>query len=174
MLRFSNLLFSGLFFGVLQWSAFFLLQAYLASTAMVYLLATSVWLLGSLAGLSIPGRSDERSWLAAATAAYYVLRALAVAHPYDFAWLPLLLGCVAVMGAYAGRFFRERRAMPGGARRLFFLENTGFLGGMVLTVMGLFWIGAGLLLLAPAIGAALCLITLPPPISRAASGESGR
>ena len=105
----SNVALSGGWFGVLQWCAFFLLQSYLASTAIVYLLATSVWLVGSVAGLVWGGRGRERTWIATAVAGYYGLRALAVAHPYDMRWLPLLLAGVAVMGAYAGRFFRYRR-----------------------------------------------------------------
>lgn len=154
-----NIAATGVLLGLLQWSAFFLLQSYLASTAVVYLLATTVWLCGSVAGLLIPGSGREPLWLGGAAAAYYAMRALASAHPYDFRYLPLLLLCVAAMGAYAGRFFRYRGKAPGGAKWLFFIENTGFVTGMALTVIALFWFGDSFLGVAPAIAAVFCLAT---------------
>lgn len=167
-----NIALTGAFFGVLQWGAFFLLQSYLASTAIIYLLATSVWLLGSLAGLALPGRRGEAAWLATATAAYYALQWVAKANPYDLRFLPLLLLFVAAMGAYAGRFFRFRRAALGTAKWLFFIENTGFVLGMVFTVVALFWTGESLLQLAPAVGAGLCLLTALPFAGQATSGTT--
>ena len=157
-----NIALTGAFFGVLQWGAFFLLQSYLASTAMIYLLATTVWLVGSLVGLVAPGQRGEALWLLAATGAYYALDGVARANPYDLRFLPLLLLFVAVMGAYAGRFFRFRRGALGHAKWLFFVENTGFVGGMIFTVVALFWTGAALLQWTPAVGAALCLLTAWP------------
>jgi hypothetical protein len=156
-----NFLFTGILFGFLQWSTFFLLQSYLASTALVWLLASSVWLLGSLAGLVIPGRNHEPWWLAAAIASYYALVWLAQRHPYELGFLPPLLVCVAGMGLYAGRFFRCRRNTPTGARVLFLVENTGFVVGLLLTFVLLYWAGQASLMLAPAVSAALCLLTLP-------------
>lgn len=158
----ANVALTGVFFGLLQWSAFFLLQSFLASTALVWLLASSVWLLGSLAGLALPDRRvPEPWWLFAAVAAYYALLWLAVLFPYELGKLPWLLAAVAVMGLYAGRFFRFRRAALGSAKWLFFVENTGFVAGLVLTVAGLFWFGERVLILAPAAAGVLCLVTLP-------------
>lgn len=158
----ANVALTGLFFGLLQWSAFFLLQSFFASTALVWLLASSVWLLGSLAGLALPGqRVAEPWWLFGAVLGYYALLWSALRFPYDLGKLPWLLAAIAVMGLYAGRFFRFRRAALGSAKWLFFVENTGFVAGLVLTVAGLFWFGEGPLILAPAGAGALCLLTLP-------------
>lgn len=171
LLTFSNVALSGVFFGLLQWGAFFLLQSYLASTALVWLLASTVWLLGSLGGLAAPGRqADEPWWLLGAAAAYYGLLWLASGHPYDFGMLPWLLACVAGMGLYAGRFFRYRRDALGPAKWLFFVENTGFVLGLLLTVLGLYWFGQKLLVLAPGVGAALCLLTTPRRATKAKAG----
>lgn len=157
-----NVALTGVFFGLLQWSAFFLLQSFLASTALVWLLASSVWLLGSLVGLALPDRrGPEPWWLIASVVAYYALLWLAVLFPYEFGQLPWLLAAVAVMGLYAGRFFRFRRTALGSAKWLFFVENTGFVAGLVLTVVGLFWFGERVLILAPAAAGALCMVTLP-------------
>lgn len=158
----ANTLLTGVYFGTLQWSAFFLLQSSLASTAIVYLLATAAWMAGSLVGLALPGRSREAGWLAASIACHGVLHLLATTHPFEMNWLPALLLCIAGMGGYAGRFFRFRAlaGATGGSDRLFFLENTGFIGGMGLTLVLLCGIGDSTLLLAPAAGAALCAVTL--------------
>ncbi len=150
---------TGAYFGALQWSAFFLLQSYLASTATVYLLATLAWLGGSLAGLAAPGRAREGWWLAVSVSAYLFLFQWARAHPYELQWLPVLLVAVAGMGGYAGRFFRFRATGGEGSQRLFFTENTGFVAGMFLTVAILYRIGDRGLLLIPLAGAALCAVT---------------
>lgn len=158
-----NAVLTGILLGIFQWGIFFLLQSYLASTAIVYLLATVVWLAGSVIGLALPGPALEVIWLTAALAAYEALREIAEAHLYDFSFLPVLLALVAVMGGYAGRFFRARAAFfavpPGAAlfqssKWLFFLENTGFIAGMVAISIGLLTKGDSVLAAWP-IGAAL-------------------
>jgi hypothetical protein len=157
----ANLVITGIFLGVLQWSAFFQLQSNLAATALVWMLATVAWLFGSLIGLVVPGDDRETWWLAATAAGFYLLRYFAGAHVYDFRWLPLLLACVVVMGGYAGRFFRCRQTVPGGARRLFTLENTGFVAGMVLSVLALYWLSEFTFAMLPAALALACLATKP-------------
>ena len=154
----ANAFATGVLLGILQWSVFFLLQSYLASTAVIYLLATCVWLLGSLVGLAVRGR-QEVLWLGATIGCFYALRAVAAAHPYAFTHLPLLLLFVAGMGAYAGRFFRCRAGRFASAKWLFFLENTGFVAGMVLTAIALYWTGDSFFGLAPAAAVAVVLIT---------------
>lgn len=162
VLAILNITASGVFFGVLQWSAFFLLQSYVASTVIVYLLATTVWLCGSILGLLLPGRRGEALWLLGAVVAYYLLRGVAVENPYDLHWLPLLLVCVTVMGVYTGRFFRYRRGTLSNLKWLFFIENTGFVAGMVLTFISLFLAGYSFLTLAPGLTAVVCLATAVP------------
>ena len=156
-----NFVLTGIFLGVLQWSAFFQLQSNLAATALVWMLATVAWLFGSLVGLVVPGPDREVWWLGATTIGFYLLRWLAAAHVYDLAWLPLLLGCVVIMGGYAGRFFRCRQAAPGGAQRLFSLENTGFVAGLVLTVLALYWLSEPAFAMLPAALALACFATAP-------------
>lgn len=156
----------GLYFGALQWGAFFLLQSYLASTAVVYLLATAAWMTGSIIGLVVPGQGHERLWLFASAAGYATLHMLATAHAYELGWLPILLLCVAAMGGYAGRFFRFRASATedgheSATSRLFALENTGFVAGMAATVALLFWFGDRTLLALPFGAATLAFLTVP-------------
>jgi hypothetical protein len=154
----ANALATGVLLGTLQWIVFFLLQSYLASTAVVYLLATCVWLAGSLVGMVAPGKR-EPLWLGGALVSFYVFRALASAHPYAFGWLPVLLVLVAGMGAYAGRFFRCRAGVFPSTKWLFFLENTGFVAGMVTTAVALYWTGDAYFVVAPAVAAAAVVVT---------------
>jgi hypothetical protein len=135
-----NAVVTGVLLGAMQWSVFFLLQSYIASTAVVYLLATVVWLVGGLLGMVWP-RGREAYWLGASIASFYLFRALATAYPYRLGWLPVLLALVAVMGAYGGRFFRRRAALFPKAKWLFFMENSGFVAGMLLTAAALLWLG---------------------------------
>lgn len=146
----ANVAATGLGFGVLQWCIFLLLQSYMASTAMVFLVASAAWLAGSLAGLALPHGRHELAWLAGSFAAYFALRAAAMAWPFQLAVLPLLLVGVALVGAYAGRFFRLRAAAFGRVKWLFVLENTSFVMGMLLAVYGLHALGSAALWALPA------------------------
>jgi hypothetical protein len=157
----ANAVVTGALLGVLQWGVLVWLSSYLSSTALVYLLSTAVWLVGSVAGLLAPGRRLEWAWLAAAMAAHAACRALAVAHPYDLSALPALLACVAVMGAYAGRFFRFRAPAFRKVKWLLFLENTGFVLGLLGAVVALFVLGERALVLLPWPLFAAALATIP-------------
>jgi hypothetical protein len=156
----GNAVATGALFGLLQWCSLLTLESYVASTATIDLLATSAWLVGTVAGLKIPGWRREPVWLAAMVAAYYGLRALALRHPYETAYLPVLLAGVGAMGCYAGRFFRYRARAFGAAKRLFFLENCGFAAGVVATVPAFYWAGDAVLAWAPLGLAAFVLATV--------------
>lgn len=159
----TNAVVTGALLGLLQWGVLVWLSSYLSSTALVYLLSTAVWLVGSVAGLLAPGRGLEWAWLTAAMAAHAACRALAVAHPYDLSALPALLACVAVMGAYAGRFFRFRAPAFREVKWLLFLENTGFVLGLLGAVLALFVLGERALVLLPWPLFAVALATVPGP-----------
>ncbi len=157
-----NALVAGAFFASLQWCAFCLLQSYLASTALVYLMTTVAWLLGGLLGLLLPGPAREYIWLMAATLSYYMLLYLTTAHLYDYSYLAPQLLLVIVMGGYAGRFFKTRACCFPSVKWLFFLENTGFLLGTLGAVFVLFWFGQNALICTPVILCVLVLLTNPP------------
>ena len=144
-----NVALTGVLLGELQWGVFFLLQSYLASTAIVVLLGTICWLIGSLIGLVVRGERGELYWAAGMIGAYYAFTYVATGHPYQLGWLPLLLALIALMGCYAGRFFRYRSRFFSAPKWLFFTENCGFVLGIVLTFAVLFSAGSSALLTAP-------------------------
>jgi hypothetical protein len=154
-----NAVVTGVLLGLLQWGVLVWLASYLSSTALVYLLSTVIWLGGSVFGLLARGRGFEWAWLGAAMAAYAACRALAAARPYDLSVLPALLLCVAVMGAYAGRFYRFRAPCFANVKWLLFLENTGFVLGLLVAVAALFVFGERALWTLPWGFAALALAT---------------
>ena len=156
----ANIFATGALLGVLQWSVFFLLQSYLASTAVVYLLGTCAWLFGSVVGLAARGEGREPLWLAGSVLSYFLFRLVATAHPYQLGWLPVLLAAIAGIGCYAGRFFHCRRDAFQSARWLFFLENCGFLVGMIFTVTALYLAEPSVLAIAPLALAVAVLVTL--------------
>src|SRR5262245_18681840 len=169
-----NVALTGVLLGQLQWGVFFLLQSSLASTAVVYLLGTICWLLGSLIGLVVRGERGELWWAAAMIGAYYGFAALAIGHPYQLGWLAVLLPLIALMGCYAGRFFRYRARFFAAPKWLFFTENCGFVLGIVLTFAALFSMGSSALLTAPLVVSVLVLGTaaalrLHPAGARSAS-----
>lgn len=157
-----NIAVTGAYFGLLQWATFFVLQSSFAATAMVYLLATVVWLIGSVLGLTLSGPRNEVWWWGFATLGYYALLGVGRIRPFDLSVLPLLMLFVAGMGAYAGRFFRYRRGLLPRTKHLFLVENTGFIVGMLATVSALFWAGESFLLFAPAVVATVCVGTALP------------
>jgi hypothetical protein len=154
-----NAALTGSLLGLMQWGVLVWLSSYLSSTALVYLLSTAVWLVGSVFGLLLPGRGAEAAWLGAALLAYAACRTLAAARPYDLATLPFLLLLVAVMGAYAGRFYRFRAPSFANVKWLLFFENTGFVGGLLVAVVGLYFWGEPALLGLPFLVAAAALGT---------------
>jgi hypothetical protein len=154
-----NAVVTGVLLGLVQWGVLVWLASYLSSTALVYLLSTAVWLAGSVFGLLARGRGFEWAWLGSAMLAYAACRALAAARPYDLSVLPVLLLFVAVMGAYAGRFYRFRAPCFGHVKWLLFLENTGFVLGLLLAVLALFVWGERALYTLPWPVAALALAT---------------
>jgi hypothetical protein len=154
-----NVVSTGVLLGQLQWGVFFMLQSYLASTAVVYLLGTICWLLGSLLGLVARGGRGELFWAAGMVASYYAFARLAAGHPYQLGWLTVLLPLIAFMGCYAGRFFRYRAGFFAAPKWLFFTENCGFVLGIVLTIVALFTMGSSALLTAPLVVSVVVLGT---------------
>ncbi len=163
-----NALVVGAFFAALQWCSFCLLQSYLASTAIVYMMTTVAWLFGGLLGLLIPSPALEVAWFMTATMAYYALLYLTLAHLYDYSYLAPQLIIVMVMGGYAGRFFKTRSARFQSVKWLFFLENTGFLVGTIGSALALFFYGYDALILTP-VSIGICVLLTIPRIDNAKS-----
>ncbi len=155
----SNAFFVGLYLGVLQWGAFFLLQSYMVSTALVYLMMVVVWLLGGLLGLRWTGRVLDVFWLGLSLIAYYSFYWVTTTFFYTLSTLPALITFVFLMGSYAGYYFRTNQIRFSSSKSLFFYENTGFLVGMILSFLAVSFYGDNSLRWAPIVSIISCLLT---------------
>ena len=146
---------TGLALALLQFSYFFLLEAYLTSRASSFFVALFFWLIGFLAGLNL--RSDRAFPVLAATAplAYYVALTALSAFPYRLELLAPVGGCIAVSGMLAGAFFPFAARRFTRVKSLLLHENNGFIVGLLLVLMLSIFHGRLLLVAAPAAGIAL-------------------
>lgn len=133
----------GLFFGLLQFSFFFVLVVNLSSSGLTYLTTTCGWLLGVLGGLSLPvkRRSWERYLIILSIALYYGLMALVYHHSYDIRFLPLYVAMIAGGALYGGYFFKANETRFKRAKHIFFWENNGFIAGVIASFLGVTLMG---------------------------------
>ncbi len=148
----------GLFFAVLQFCYFFLLECQLSSAWNSYAAVTLAWMTGILAGLMLPlrdGRVRRHLWLLNIPCYYGVWLGLR-AFPFNGRLLPAYVLLVSGSGLYAGHFFRTSFARTRDARSLLLHENNGFVTGLLVGLLGFAANARLFLLLAPA----LCLFLL--------------
>src|SRR3989344_497604 len=133
----------GLFFGLLQFSFFFVLVVNLSSSGLTYLTTTCGWLLGVSGGLSLPvkRRSMERDLVLLALALYYAHMALVYLHRYDNRFLPLYVVLIAGGALYGGYFFKANETRFKRAKHIFFWENNGFIACVIGSFLGVSLMG---------------------------------
>ncbi|RMF06672.1 MAG: hypothetical protein D6762_08970 [Candidatus Neomarinimicrobiota bacterium] len=166
----------GVYFGLLQNSAYFLFQCYVTATFLGYFFLTVAWLGGIWFQLQWPrplSLSRSLGLSAGAYGLYYILlRLIPPATPA----FPVYAFLVFLMAQPAGALFRTR-CNTWDTATLFFRENNGFVLGLVLGLLGfIHWgvrapvwlpLGAGLSLLA------LRLYGKPGAVLAAALGFAG-
>ncbi len=156
------ILLTGFLLGIQQMDIFFLLQGSVSSSVLTYLAVTLAWMAGIAIGLFLPDRPPLAVLLVVGLAAYYAVLVLSQINAYDLRWLPVYGILTATAGAFAGRFFREINTLTQDSRRLFLIENNGFILGLIASVIGLMLYGVRSAIFAPAVvGAVLVLIGFP-------------
>ena len=158
----------GLLLGLLQTGLFLQLSFTLSSSIGTYLLVTLSWLVGSAAGAVLLPRTGMGLRLALAlTAAAYTGTALVLlAAPFQTTLWPLYALLTGCMGLYPGLFF-ARMAPLYPARALLFMENNGFILGLVAGTLLFMLLGRVALWAGPAL-IALVLAVMPAPPAEAA------
>lgn len=150
----------GLYFAVLQFAYFFLMEAFLSSQYLSYFVTLFFWLCGFLVGLSIAGDGWLAKLLLAGVATYYVAWSLTQAAPFSALLYPSAAACSIVSGLLPGYFFpfmgRRFRSM----KSLFFHENNGFILGILVSLKASIHCGSWFLALGPLVGATLVLVVL--------------
>ncbi|PIQ98119.1 MAG: hypothetical protein COV67_00630 [Nitrospinae bacterium CG11_big_fil_rev_8_21_14_0_20_56_8] len=148
---------TGLYFAILQFCYLILLQINVSSAYLTYMLIVVAWMTGSIAGLWWK-KMNPATGVVLGGLSYYAVLLLVVFLPFETLTLGLSALGVMFSGLWAGRFFVVYLPRFGGADRLFFHENNGFLLGIVVFFVGFTIFGKHFLFLAPAVLACLLLI----------------
>jgi len=155
----------GLLLGVVQVGYFLQLSLNMSSSFSTYLLVTLCWLIGSGLGavwlhrLPVP----TNGYLVLLLVAYGVCAALVTAAPFD-AQMRLIYGALVIIsGVYPGVFF-ARLGKTHHAQSLFFMENNGFIAGLVIATLAFLVIGRVALWGLPVVLCAVLFLIAPLPI----------
>ncbi len=147
--------FTGLYFAVLQFNFFLVLQINISSTYITYMTVVISWMVGAVLGLWLKGL---RTLLGVTTGllSYYGVYLLIAYDPLSRSTLLLAALGVCLTGLWAGRFFTVMLPVFKQTDALFFHENNGFLVGVVTVFIGFTSFGRLFLAWAPLVcGAAL-------------------
>lgn len=161
----------GLLFAVVQIGLFFQLQLRLTAAYPSFLTVTLAWLVGSVAGLWLGGRSRGTigfaTWMAASLGSYYLVMVLLRVSPYTIALLPVMGLLIAVCGFQAGHFFVANRNRLDSSASLFYWENNGFVLGWIVGYAGYIRFGNAFHWAAPALAGLLAYaLRTPAPDER--------
>ncbi len=143
----------GLFFGLIQFSFFFILESNMSSAGLTYLTTTCGWLLGVLSGLALSkrGRPTEMEAVFLSPLLYYAFIAVISRFPYDTRFLPLYVVLIAGSALYGGLFFTANQKRFAQVKHLFFWENNGFMAGILSSFLGVTLAGESFLKIWPVI-----------------------
>jgi hypothetical protein len=147
---------TGVYFALLQFSYFLVLQINISSTYLTYMLVVIAWMTGAVTGLWWR-RLDIVPGIISGLLCYYLAYALIVTQPLAWTTLAAAAAGVWVAGLWAGRFFLAALPMFRRSDALFFHENNGFLVGVVSVFLGFTTIGRTFLFAAPLAAAVLTL-----------------
>lgn len=133
----SKIIFSfvcGLYFALLQFSYFFLMEAFVSSQYLSYFLTLLFWLCGFLLGLNISQERWFMRFLVLGAGAYYIAWTLTRRIPFHPILYPCAALCTAFSGLLPGYFFpyMARRFRP--VKLPFFHENNGFILGILISL----------------------------------------
>lgn len=150
---------TGLHLALLQFNYLFILQINISSTYLTYILIVISWMAGTIGGLwwkhLRPGFC-----LLSGVGGYYMVYAMTAINPLSRWTFVISVAGVMLSGLWAGRFFTAMAPLFGGADKLFFHENNGFLAGIILVFTGFTLLGQPFLLYLPALSASLLLLLL--------------
>ena len=158
---------AGVWLAVLQIVLFLSLQLLLSSAFVTYVVVVACWLAGAAIGVWIPRGPWSFALMVLSGLTPYASLALLAAAPYDTSLVLVHGGFVLVTALYAGQLFQQERQSFARVATLFFYENTGFVLGLVLGVVGFVLLGRGFLQAAPAVG--LVTVALVAALRRAAA-----
>ena len=148
---------TGLYFSTLQFCYLILLQMNISSAYLTYMIITTAWLIGSIAGLWFE-KLDRNIGVGLGLFSYYGVYAMVTNMPFSSFTLVLAALGAGVTGLWAGRFFIFILHQYRQVDRVFFHENNGFWVGIVMFFLGFTLVGRPFVFWAPMILAGLLLL----------------
>jgi hypothetical protein len=142
----------GVWLAVLQVVLFMSLEMLLSSAFLTYLVVVGAWLIGAVAGVWIPRGRWSAALPVAAGVAPYGVYALLLRYPFATPLIWAHGGLIALTALFAGQFFQQERTTFRRIGTLFFWENTGFIVGLIVGLVGVVLGGRTFIGAAPGIG----------------------
>jgi hypothetical protein len=143
----------GLYFAILQFSYFFLMEAYLSSQYLSYFISLFFWLCGFLTGLLFARARWFGPLLVTGTLAYYLAWTLTRIIPFHPQLYIAAAACSIVSGLGPGCFFPAMAERFPSIKGLLFHENNGFFGGILVALKASIYCGSWFLAYGPLLGA---------------------
>jgi hypothetical protein len=154
------LLVSGVFFGILQSSLYFMIQVYVTATYMGYFAMVMGWMAGNVFILTRKSSISYGVSLGIAIATYYLLFfTVKAGGSYPAVQYIIVPISIFIISFPSGAFFRQLAGkIPGDI--IFFHENNGFVFGMVLGLILFVKVGIYTVLFSPAIIILLLILSI--------------
>ncbi len=152
--------FIGVFFALIQFCYFFILEAYVSSRVSIYFIALFFWLIGFFIGLRLKSYNLLLKLLVASLVMYYITLFFNILIPFEKTSLILSGTAILISGLSPGYYFIYAKKKFPKIKLLFLHENNGFLLGIILSFSGVYFSGSWMLYFAPLIGFLVVLALL--------------
>lgn len=151
LLKTLFIFFCGMFFAVAQLSYFFMLESIMSSTAFTYFIVSLFWLLGIILGLKNFFKIPLIYLIAINAIMFYSLIFCLHRFPYNTNLFIIYVMFITISSVFGGTLFNLWNNFTNSPARFFFIENNGFLLGIILTTIGFIFFGKTFLLVTYAI-----------------------
>lgn len=148
----------GAYFAVLQFGYFFMLEVFLTSRSISYFIALFFWLLGFLIGLNLKKSTNYIFLLCGSIIAYYLFYFINILFPFKSGALVFLGFLILFSGICPGYFFIQFQSIYKNVKHLFFIENNGFILGIIISLLGAINMGEWFIKFAPGTMGLIALI----------------
>ncbi|MCF6268766.1 MAG: hypothetical protein L3J41_03555 [Melioribacteraceae bacterium] len=143
--------FIGVFFALIQFCYFFILEAYVSSRVSIYFIALLFWLIGFFIGLRLKSNNLLLKLLVASLVLYYITLFFNILIPFEKTSLLLSGTAILISGLSPGYYFIYAKKKFSKIKLLFLHENNGFILGVILSFSGVYFSGSWMLYFAPLI-----------------------
>ena len=146
-----NAFLTGIFFATLQISYLFSLETLLTSSILSYFSLLFCWFFGAIIGLKFFKFMNQRILLILSVLSYYLFFVVLIFNKFNTKLLPFYIFLITASSIYAGYFFPFQSKFFKKINYLFFMENNGFILGILISYILFMLYGLSFLVLFPVI-----------------------